>query len=89
MKEESASLMMTTEPIFITSVIDAKENRKGSSDEPTCHLFKCRNDQDVIMFMRGRLAELMTMIAPQTYQKHVTIGKRTKRAIFQHSKRII
>ena len=30
------------------------------------------------MFMRGRLAELMMMIAPQTYRKYVTIKKGQK-----------
>ena len=30
------------------------------------------------MFMRGRLAELMIMIAPQTYQKYVTIERDQK-----------
>ena len=33
------------------------------------------NDEDVIMFVRGRLAELMTKIAPQTYRKYVTNKK--------------
>ena len=36
------------------------------------------NDQYLIMFMRGRLAELMSLIAPQTYQKYVTIEKGQK-----------
>ena len=33
------------------------------------------NDQDLITFLRARLAELMTMIAPHTYQKYITIVK--------------
>ena len=31
------------------------------------------NDQNVIMFMRGRLTELMSLVASQTYQKYVTV----------------
>ena len=30
------------------------------------------NEDDIVMFMRGRLAELMAMVAPQTYQKFIT-----------------
>ena len=36
------------------------------------------NDQDVIMFMQGRLAELMSLIAQQTYQKFITVEKGQK-----------
>ena len=36
------------------------------------------NDQDVIMFMQGRLTELMSLIAPQTYRKFITVEKGQK-----------
>ena len=36
------------------------------------------NDDDVIMFMRGRLTELMIMVALQTYQKYIAIKKGKK-----------
>ena len=36
------------------------------------------NDEDMIMYMRGRLAELMTMVAPQTYRKYIAIEKGQK-----------
>ena len=36
------------------------------------------NNQDVIMFMQGRLAKLMHLIAPQTYQKFITVEKGKK-----------
>ena len=34
-----------------------------------------KNNQDVLMFMKGKLAELMSLIAPQTYRKYATIEK--------------
>ena len=37
-----------------------------------------KNDQDVIMSLKGRLAELMTLIAPQTYRKYVTVERGEK-----------
>ena len=57
----------------MTSVIDAKEDREiAVVDLPGAFLL-ADNDQDVIMFMKGKLAELMSLIAPQTYQKYLTI----------------
>ena len=41
-------------------------------------LLHADNNQDVIMFMRGRLAEHMSLIAPQTYEKYVTIEEGQK-----------
>ena len=61
--------------IFITSVIDAKENQEVAVANLPGAFLHAENDQDVIMFMRGRLAELMTRIAPQTCNKCLTIAK--------------
>ena len=78
LKEDSASLTISNEAIFITSVIDAKENREiAVVDLPGAFLYADK-DQDVIMFMKGRLAKLMTLIAPQTYQKYMIIEKEEK-----------
>ena len=52
--------------------IDAKANRQVAVGELPGAFSHTENDQDVIMFTRVRLAELMTMVAPQTYQKYVT-----------------
>ena len=53
MKEESASPTMTIKAIFITSVIDVKENRKVSVVDLPGAFLHAENNQDVIMFMRG------------------------------------
>ena len=61
--EESVLLTMTTGAIFVTSVIDAKENRQVAVVDLPRAFLHAKNGQDVIMFMRGKLAKLMTMIA--------------------------
>ena len=73
MKEESTSPTVTTEAIFMTSVIDAKENREIAVVDLLRAFLHTKNDHDVIMFMKGRLVELMSLIAPQTYRKYVTV----------------
>ena len=52
---------MTTEAIFMTSRIDAKEGRQVTVvDLPVA--FLDADNEDVIMFLRGRLAERVTMV---------------------------
>ena len=78
LKEESTSLTLTMEAIFITSIIDAKEKREVAVVDLPGVFLHADNDQDVIIFMGGRLAELMSLIAPQTYQKNVKIEEGQK-----------
>ena len=68
MKEKFASPSVTTETIFLTSMIDAKENRQVAVVELTGLFLHAENDQDVIMFISKRLAKLMTVVAQQTYK---------------------
>ena len=69
LKEESALPTVSTEAIFITSVIDAKENREVACLDLAVAFLHAENDQHVIMLMKEMFAQLMTLIAPQTYQK--------------------
>ena len=64
LKEESALSTMSTEAIFITSVIDEKENREVAVVDLPGAFLHTEDNQDVIMFMKGRSAELMTLIPP-------------------------
>ena len=78
LKEESTSQTMTIKSIFITSVIDAKENQELAVVDLPGAFLHAENDQYVFMFMRGRLAEMITMMSPKTCQKYVTIEKGQK-----------
>ena len=64
--EDSTSPTVTMESIFVPSMIGTKENREVALVDLSGAYLHAENDQDVIMFMRGRLAKLMTMIALQT-----------------------
>ena len=76
--EESTSPTVTTEAIFITSIVDAKEKQEIAVVDLPGAFLHADNVQDVIMFMQGRLAELMSLIALQTYQKFITVEKGQK-----------
>ena len=56
MEEESASPTVLPEVIFITSIIDAKENREVAVVDLPGEFLHAKNKQDVIIFMRGKLS---------------------------------
>lgn len=87
-KEKATSLTDTTDAIFIASVINAKGDRQVAAINLHGAFLHAGNDEDVIMFMRGRLAKLRTMVALQTYQKFVTI-KHRQSTVYQGAKGIV
>ena len=66
-KEDAASPTVTTESIFLACIVDAKEGKEVAVENPPGAFLHADNEDDVLMFMRGRLAELMVMVASQTY----------------------
>ena len=53
-KEEATSPTITMDATFITSVINAKENREVAMVDLPGAFEHAKNDEDVIMFMKGR-----------------------------------
>ena len=63
-KENFASPTCHTESIFITSVMGAKEGRKFATiDIPGAYL-RAPAAEEVLMLLKGRLAELMVLVDP-------------------------
>ena len=64
------------ESIFMTAALEAKERRDMAvTDLPEAFL-NAKIDDDVIMTITGKLAELMVMVVPQIYCKYITTNKR-------------
>ena len=61
---ETPSPIVITESIFTTAPIDAKEGRDVTIFVLPGAFLHAHNDEKVIMFMKGELAELMVHIAP-------------------------
>ena len=70
-EEEASSPMIISDTIFITSVINAKEDRQVAVVDLPGAFLHADTDEDVIMLIKGMLAKLMTMVAPQPYQNYV------------------
>ena len=74
-KDDVAMPTVMLESIFITAVLEAKEERDAAVVDPPGAFLHTDNENDVMMTMTGKLAELMVMIAPQLYCKCVTTNK--------------
>jgi hypothetical protein len=75
-KEEAALPTVSTESTFITAAIAASKRRKVRCYDIPSAFVNTVVDEDVLMVLKGELADMMVQIAPQVYQKHVTIDKK-------------
>ena len=75
-KEDAASPTVSTESTFVTATIAAKERRKVRCYDVPSAFVNTDVDEDVIMVLKGELADLMTQIAPEVYRKYVTVDRK-------------
>ena len=75
-KSECASPTVSTDGVIITSVIEAHQGRAiAIADLPNAFINAFNNEQ-TLMLLKGKLAELMVQIDPKLYQKYIiTISK--------------
>ena len=81
-KEDAASPTVSTESTFITATIAAKEGRRVRCYDIPSVFVNTDVDQDVIMVLKGELADLMIQIAPETYRKYVTVDRKGTRILY-------
>ena len=66
-KEYASSPTLANEYVFITSVIAANEKRFVRCYDVPGAFIHTESDENVLMVLRGELAEMMIHIAPQIY----------------------
>ena len=81
-KEEVASPTVSTEPTFITATIAAAEKRKVQCYGVPSAFVNTEVDKDVIMVLKGDLADMMVQIAPETYRKYIATDKKGTRILY-------
>jgi hypothetical protein len=64
---------VSLESVLITSIIEAYEGREVSVVDIQGAYLSADMDEEVIMLLRGRLAELMAKTAPNIYRKYITV----------------
>jgi hypothetical protein len=75
-KEEAASPTVSTELTFITALIAAHEQRVVQCYDIPSTFVNTDVDKDVIMVLKGELADMMIQIAPEVYQKYMAMDKK-------------
>ncbi len=75
-KEDPASPTLSTESTFITATIAAKEGRKVRCYGVPSAFVNTEVDEDVIMVLKGELADMMFQIAPEVYRKYMTADRK-------------
>ncbi len=67
---------MSTESTFFTATIAAKEGRKVRCYDIPSTFVNTDVDEDVIMVLKGELADMMIQIEPEVYRKYVMADRK-------------
>ena len=81
-KEDAASSTVSTESTFITGAIAASKRRKVRCYGVPSAFMNTDVDKDVLMVLKGELAEMLIQIAPQVYRKYVTVDKKGTKLLY-------
>jgi hypothetical protein len=73
--EDAALITVSTELTIITASIAAKEKRMVGCYNIPSTFMNTDVDEDVLMVLKGDLAEMMVQIVPKIYQKYITMDK--------------
>ena len=71
-KSDGSSPTVAKDSIFLTGVKDAKEQRAIAILDIENDFLNAENDENILMLLRGRLAEMMVQVDPSMYRKYVT-----------------
>ena len=81
-KEDAASSTVSTESTFITATIAASEGRRVRCYNVPSAFVNTDVDEDMIMVLKGELADMMTQIAPEIYRKYITVDRKGTRILY-------
>ena len=81
-KEEAALPTVSMESTFITAAIAAKEKRKVQCYDIPSAFVNTDVDKDVLMVLRGELADMMVQKAPQINRKYVTVDRKGTQILY-------
>ena len=65
-----------TDSVYLMGTIAASEGRSQGIMDVANACLHANNDEDVLMLLRGKLAELMVKVDPSMYREYVTTSKK-------------
>ena len=81
-KEDVASPTISTESTFITASIAAHERRVVRCYDIPSAFVNTNVDEDVMMVLKGDLAEMMVQVAPEVYRKYMVVDKKGTKILY-------
>ena len=67
---------VSMESVFLTSVINAYERRDVACYDILGAFLHADSNKDITIVLKGKLTELMVQVAPNLYQKYITVDRR-------------
>ncbi len=83
-EENASSPTVATESVLLTSLVDAQENRDVAIvDIPNAFIQTVmeKDDDKVVMRIRGHMADVLVKIAPRVYGPYVSTNKQGRKQI--------
>jgi hypothetical protein len=74
--------------VFVTSTMDARENREVVTIDIPGVFLHTTNKDFVVMQMNGTLAKLMAQMDPKLYRKYL-VNKKGKKVLYLHLQKAI
>jgi hypothetical protein len=81
-KYDATSPTMSLEAVLSTSTIDAFEGRDVAIVDVPGAFLTADMDEEVLMCLRGKIAELMVKTSPEIYRKYVYFGPDNKHVLY-------
>jgi len=81
-KAEWASPTVSTDGVLLTSAIEAHEGRHTATCDLPGAFLNTDNNEETIMLLKGRLAELMVQVDPKMYRKYLTTNKKNEPMLY-------
>jgi hypothetical protein len=81
-KEEAALPPVSTESPFITASIVASKRRAVQCYSMPSAYVNTDVNKDILMVLKGELADMMVQLAPQIYRKYITVDRKGTRILY-------
>ncbi len=74
-KQDTTLPIVSTELVFITTVLDAHEGYNVVCFDILGAFLHADSDKDITIILKGRFAKLMVQVAPYLYRKYITVNR--------------
>jgi hypothetical protein len=78
----AASPTLSVESVMITATVEAHEGGDVAVVDVPGAFLSADTDEEVLMTLRGRLAELMVKTAPDIYRKYITLDSNNRPVLY-------